>query len=325
MRVVAGTGRCLIWGALGAFFCVGNEGVAQTPDELSGVCIVAAGQPALCAAASVAARSLSGHVGILSGLGSEVPGTASNLGTRIGGGPRLGFSTRAAAVDMGLPDPSDATGLRETNFVVPAIHTGVTVGLFDGYRLAPTVGGFLSVDLFAQASFLLLPQSEGFDGSIRSYSVGARVGVFREGFTMPGVSLSIARRYLGEFDFGDAGASDVMVLTLNPAVTALRATVGKDLFAVEVMAGLGWDDYSGDATIRVNNGVALGAMATATGEVSEGRFLYFGSAAMTFGIVLSVSVEGGWAKGFDPVTAYTGEHDPTKGSAFGSFSFRLTM
>jgi len=297
-----------------------QDGLAQAPDELAAECVVAGGLPALCGASAVAARALFGHVGLLSGLGSEVPGTASNLGTRIGGGPRLAFSVRAAAVDMGLPDVSDVTGLRETNFVVPAIHTGVTVGLFDGLRLAPTVGGFLSLDLFGQASFLFLPESEGFDGNVTSYTLGGRVGIFREGFTMPGVSVSISRRYVEEFDFGGRLAN----LTLDPAVTSVRATIGKDFFAVEVLAGLGWDDYSGDATVRVD-GTGLGTFRTVSGSLSESRFLYFGSAAMTFSLVLSASVEGGWAKGFDPASAYGGEHDPTKGTAFGSFSFRLTI
>lgn len=324
--------RCLLVAA-GALALASNDGVAQTPLELARECFrgfpafsAEFGPPVRCVAAPVAARSLMGAVGLLSGLGSEVPGTASNLGTRIGGGPRLAFSARFGAMDVGLPDPSDMTGLGETNFVVSTIHTSVTVGLFDGLRLAPTVGGFLSLDLFGQVSFLFLPRSEGFDGNIRSYSVGARIGILREGFTVPGVSVSVARRDAGSFIFGDTGAGDAMELALNPAVTSLRATISKDFFAVELMAGLGWDDYTADARLRVASDVnGLGGFANVRGELSESRFLYFGSAAMTFSIVLSVSVEGGWAKGFNPVSAYTGEHDPTKGTAFGSFSFRLTI
>lgn len=305
----------------GAIAFASNDGVAQTPDDQAALCAAAGGRPALCAAASVAARSLFGHVGLLGGLGSEVSGTASNLGRRIGGGPRLSFSVRFAAVDMGLPDPSDITGLGETNFVAAAVQTGVAVGLFDGLRLAPTVGGFLSLDVFGQTSLLFLPKSEGFGGSVRSYTLGARVGVLREGFTVPGVSISVARRYVGEFDFGGRAIE----LTLDPAVTSVRAAISKDFFAVELMAGLGWDDYTGDATLRTSDLTGFGGFSTSAGKLSESRFLYFGSAAMTFGLILSVSVEGGWAKGFDPVSGYAGEHDPTKGTAFGSFSFRLTI
>lgn len=320
--MLSGKGTGLIW-ALGALAFAGHEGVAQTPDDLAMACVTAGGDPALCAAASVAARSVFGSVGLLSGFGSEVPGTASNLGTRIGGGPRIAFSARAGAVDMGLPDLTDPTGLGETSFIVPAVDAGITFGLFDGLRLLPTVGGFLSVDLFARASLLFLPQSEGFEGSVRAYSVGARLGVFREGFTIPGVSLSVARRFSGGFDFGDTGAGDPTDLTLNPAVTSLRATIGKDVLAVEVIAGVGWDRYTGDAGVRVADGA--GGLSTASGKMTGSRFLYFGGAAMTFNIVLSVSVEGGWADGFDPVAAYTGAHDPTKGAPFGSFSLRLTL
>lgn len=307
--------------ALGALALMSHDTLAQTPDDLAVACSNAGGQPALCASASVATRSLFGYVGLLGGLGSEVPGTASNLGRRIGGGPRFALSARFGAVAVGLPDLGDVTGLEETSFWVPALNAGVTLGVFEGLRLMPTVGGFLSVDLFGQASLLLLPRSEGFEGTVRSYSVGARVGVFREGFTIPGVSVSVAKRFLGDVAFGDAGGN--ADLSLNPGVTSLRATIGKDLFAVEVMAGLGWDEYTGRATIRVIDGV--GGVAVVSDEMTASRFLYFGSAAMTFGIILSVAVEAGWAQGYDEVAVYNGVYDPTEGAPFGSVSLRLTL
>ena len=128
----------------------------------------------------------------------------------------------------------------------------IALGLFDGVRLFPTVGGFLSLDAFGRTAFLLLPESEGFSGGTRAYTAGVRVGIFREGFTIPGVSVSASRRFVGSVDLG--GTADPSSVTVDPSVTSFRATVGKDLFAVEWLAGFGWDDFSGDATVRAADG-----------------------------------------------------------------------
>jgi hypothetical protein len=112
-------------------------------------------------------------------------------------------------------------------------------------------------------------------------------------------------------------------VTVGPGVTSLRAVAGKDLLAVELMGGVGWDDYSGEATLRVLDDAD--SVVITTGELSGSRRLYFGSAAMTFGIVLSLSVQVGWADGFDPVAAYAGSFDPASSTLFGWLSARLTL
>jgi hypothetical protein len=264
-----------------------------------------------------------GQIGLLAGFGSEVPGTASNLGTRVGGGPRWSFSARVGAARTRLPLISDPTGAAEQSFVTTAVHTGVTLGLFDGFRLMPTVGGFLSTDVFGQASFLMLPEGEGFSGGTKSFALGVRVGILREGFTLPGISVSAAKRFPGSVTFGDTAGGDIANMVLEPSVTSLRATVGKDLFAVEVLAGVGWEEYTGDVALRASDGLV--GFVDLTGDMSGSRRLYFGSAAMTFSIVLSLSVEGGWAEGFDPVAGYSGGHDPAAGAPFGSFAVRLAF
>lgn len=294
---------------------------AQNPADLAASCVAGGGEIVLCFEAATAGYALMGHAGLLSGVGSAVPGTASNLGTRVGGGPRLSFFARGSAASWGLPDASDPS--ERTSPVVPATHLGVAAGLFDGFRLMPTVGGFLATDLFAQASFLFPSESDGLAGGFRSYTAGVRVGLFREGFTVPGASVSVARRFVGSAGFGDLSGGDVVEARVDPSVTSVRATVSKDLFAVELLAGFGWDDYSADAAIAVPDDPS-GAI-TATGGVSGSRRLWFGSAAMTFSLVLSLSVEAGWAEGMAPVLGYTSVHDPGAGSAFGTFSARLVL
>ncbi|NIQ58331.1 MAG: hypothetical protein GWM92_00195, partial [Gemmatimonadetes bacterium] len=55
------------------------------------------------------------------------------------------------------------------------------------------------------------------------------------------------------------------------------------------------------------------------------RRLYFGSASKTFSLILTLSLEAGFAEGLERVPAYSGAHDPTSGSAFGSFTARLVL
>lgn len=303
--------------------CGGIDVDAQDPSELAGSCAASGGERALCTAAAASSRALAGQLGLLAGSGSAVPGTASNLGTRVGGGPRLSFFGRASGLSIGLSDASDASGVGESSSFVPAIHVGAAAGLFDGFRIFPTVGGFLSTDLFVHAAFLFPSTSDGYDGGVRSVTGGVRLGLLREGFTVPGLSVSVARRLSGSVVYGDVMAADAMAVQVDPSVTSLRATIGKDLFAVELLAGIGWDDVSGDATLTVSDGV--GGFAATSGSVDGDRRLYFASAARTFSLVLSLSVEAGWAEGFSAIADHTGEFDPTAGSVFGGLSARLVF
>lgn len=315
--------RVLAAGALlGAVAMVraGQPVRAQTPAELSAACTLSGGNASSCAAAALASRAVMGHVGLLSGLGSEVSGSATTLGTRIGGGPRLAFSGRFAAARMGAPSTSTPGGPDDASFTGTAWHAGVALGVFEGVRLMPTVGGVLSVDLFAHLALLGLPEA-GFSSGVTAFTGGVRVGVFREGFTIPGVSISASKRFVGDVVYGAPSAP--LSTTVDPSVTSLRATVGKDLHAVELMAGVGWDEYTGDTTLRVASG--FGGTTTTTGDMSGSRRLYFASASRTFSILLTLAVEAGWAAGFDPLAAYTGAYDPGARTFFGGLAARLTL
>jgi hypothetical protein len=293
----------------------------QTPDALAEACVGQGGSAAACAASATAGQALQGHLGLLGGLGSEVSGTATTLGTRIEGGPRFALAARMGGVDMDLPDLARGSGSGGDGALAWAIHGDLTLGLFDGFQLMPTVGGFLSIDAFGRAAFLFLPSSLGFDGNTSAYTAGVRVGVFREGFTIPGVSVSVSRRFVGAVDLG--GADEATSVRVDPTVTSYRATVGKDLFAVEWLAGMGWEDYGGDVRVTVPDG--LGGSVAATEEVTSSRRIYFASASMTFSIILNVALEAGWAEGFGPVAAYDGSFDPSSGTPFGSLSMRLIL
>ncbi|MDX1646029.1 MAG: hypothetical protein R3304_02700 [Longimicrobiales bacterium] len=296
---------------------------AQAPEVLAGACVEAGGAADDCLAGATAGYSFLGHATLLSGLGSPVPGTASNLGTRAGGGPRWAFFGHLSASSWGLPDLREP--LTESAEWVPSFQGGVAAGLFDGVRLMPTVGGFLATDLFVDVALHLPSSSRGIEGSVRSFSAGARLGIFREGFTVPGVSVSVARRFFGETTYGDPLAGDVAGVTVDPSATSIRVAASKDLFAVEVLAGFGWDDFSADARLSTSDGPLAPGSAAARGSISGSRRLYFASASMTFSLVLALTVEGGWAEGLSPVPGYAAEHDPSRGTGFASISARLVL
>ena len=294
---------------------------AQDAAALASLC-ASAGTAGIgrCAEASVAARALQGQVGLLAGLGSEIAGSASTLGRNFGTIPRIALSIRTGFGQVALPDHSATSyPAQETTFSVPMIHAGLAVGVFDGFKLQPTVGGFLSVDLMVQTSLILLPSDSGFEEKAAAFSYGLRVGLIKESFTLPGVAVSASRRSVGDVALGSVVQGDAFQVRLDPTVTSVRATVGKDVLAVGVLAGIGWDSYGGQVSVAAGD-----ATATLDG-FGESRMLYFGGASLNF-LILQISAEGGWAAGFAPVAEYSpAPYDSGSGTYFGSVAFRLTL
>lgn len=273
-----------------------------------------------CAEASVAARALRSQVGILAGLGSEIAGSASTLGRKFGTSLRIALSLRTGFARMALPDhTAPSYPAQKATFSVPTIHVGLAVGVFDGFSLQPTVGGFLSLDVMVQTSLVLLPRDSGFEDKVAAFSYGLRVGIIKESFTLPGIAVSASRRSVGDIALGSVVQGDAFQVRLDPTVTSLRATVGKDVLSVGVLAGVGWDSHGGGVTVGTGD-------ATATlDDFGEDRMLYFGGASLNF-LILQISAEGGWAAGFAPVTGYgPAPYDPGSGTYFGSVAFRLTL
>lgn len=292
---------------------------------LADMCTAAGGPVAKCTELAIAARSLQGHVGLMAGLGSEVAGSAGTLGHRLRTTPRVAGDIRAAFADVALPDLFDTgTDLpRKTSFVLPSLQLGVAVGAFDGFSIVPTVGGVLSLDAFASTSVLFLPSGEGFDGNVSALTLGLRVGVVRESFTLPGVAVSVSHRSFGKVRLGSA-AGPWGGVELSPAVTSLRATVGKDLLSVGVLAGVGEDWYSGRATLQVRE-PSGDVVSASDNHYGHHRALVFGGASMNF-LILQVSTEVGWARGFSAVAGQEGStFNPRAGTLYGSLALRLTF
>ena len=278
-----------------------------------------------CRELALAAMAVQRGVGLASALGSDIPGTPSTTGRRIGSVPRLGFALAATGIGMGVPrvSASSAAGLAEEVKSTPAgLRAVVSAGVLDGLQSGPGLGGFLSADLTASYSRLWLPEEEGFGGPSSGVGLGARVGILRESFTVPGISVSIARRWHGAIKTGDAAGGNPGELETDLEVTSLRAMVGKNWFVVGLMAGAGWDRYVGEATVAVGEG--LDDPGAVSGTLASERTVYFASAWYNF-LVSQLSVEVGFGDGLsDPLAGRSGGYDPGQRSWFASAALRIT-
>jgi hypothetical protein len=106
--------------------------------------------------------------------------------------------------------------------IARTINLDAAVGILSGWSIAPTIGGFASLDLIGSVGHLMMPDE--FSEAGKSWAVGARVGILRESFTAPGVSVTgiavyriavpeLAFRVLN-FTYGEA-ASEKLAATLR--------------------------------------------------------------------------------------------------------------
>lgn len=276
--------------------------------------------PKACLTSAMAAGALQHHLATASGLGSEVAGTATTLGRRFSNVPKLSFSVRAGTVQAGLPGLAvdNQTPAGESTFTIPTVHLDVTAGIFGGFSAAPSVFGILSLDLLAGTSLSMLPADAGFDGSMQAYTVGARVGIFRESFTVPAVTVSISHRFMGEVVVGSVDAGDGYHVTLDPKVTSMRATVGKDIMSLGLMVGAGFDFLRGYGAVTIED------FTKETNKLIGSQTLLFGGVSRDF-LLLQLSAEGGVSLGFDPMHGYDGAYDTAAPTFFGSVAARLTF
>lgn len=281
-----------------------------------------------CLETALAARAVQGEIAILAAGGSDVPGTANTVGRRLGTTPRIALTVRLAGADAAIPDVRQYRDgpAPEASFLAPSLQAQGVMGVFEGFSPAPTVGGLLALDLVAGGSWVFLPEDRGFDGGAGGYLVGVRIGLLRESFTLPGVSVGVTRRGLGDVRLG--GEADDGEVDADLDVTSLRATVGKDFLAVGILGGIGWDRVTGDVRIRARAEEAgLPALegTAVSGAFETTRVSYFGGATLTF-LILQLSAEVGWAEGLDALPGRaSGGYDPTDGRLFGSLSLRITF
>jgi hypothetical protein len=278
-------------------------------------------QSARCESVVDAASTLPARLAIAAAGGNPVAGTASTIGMRMPGSPRWSIALRTTAARAALPPIGDDAAVSSTLW---SINADATVGLFNGFNLMPTVGGFGSIDVLASAGVLSVSESAGFErSSPMTWALGARVGILRESFTAPGVSVSGMYRSLPDVEFGER-ATDPYFETSAQHVLTVRGTVGKRILGFGLTGGVGYDRTRADVSI-VYDEVDVTSQAVPvglSGDITDSRTSFFGNVSWTM-LILNFAGELGWQESADRPS---GAHGNTgKGGLFGGVAVRLAI
>lgn len=298
-------------------------GTAQNLDALVLEC--AKNVPAIyngCVDGGLAARGLIKDTGLLLGVGSDVPGSWGPLRR---GGPRFDVLLRTSGFQTRIPEltHSSARNLLESQVLLSTIQGSMVIGLFEGFQLKPTLGGLLALDLIAQGHLLFLPDIVEADGRVKGLSLGARIGLIRETFTLPGIALSVSRRFVSGMTVGWESAAHSTILAIDPSVNSFRITIGKSISSLGFMVGSGLDSYKSPVHLILSQ--QGGYQRDFEGELLLQRPVLFTGMSLTL-LILKLSTELGWAWGGTRPSGYGLENtNAVKGSAFLSIGARLTI
>jgi hypothetical protein len=312
-----------------------------------------------CAAVAQAVDAAQPQLGILMAGGNPTLGTASTGGVRLGLLPRVSAGLRLNVVLAHLPDireensTSDEVGLDEFTFPAPAVGGNVSIGVFPGVSLAPMVGGFGSIDLLGSATILpvSLAGVEGLEKNPFSWGAGARVGLLRESFITPGVSVSVMYRKMGDLQFGDVceggeapfpGEPNGRLCSDGPnddfgeiefglTNVSARAAISKRVLGLGLTGGVGYDRFETDGNIAFQGPPPLAFTPTTIYRLNDvavdnDRWSAFLNGSFTL-LVGSIVAEAGWMQGQDPIAGFPSQSDfdPKRGTFFGSLGARLSL
>jgi hypothetical protein len=305
----------------------------------------------VCVAVAQAAESAQPQLGILIAGGNPTPGAVGPGGLRLGRLPPIGVSARLGIAFVRLPDVllEHAGGeIRQVNEAVgipaPALGATASLGLYPGVTVAPGIGGVGSVDLLGSATWLPfralgVGEFEHRGGNV-AYGLGARLGLARETFGVPAVSVSTMYRRLGSARFGEVCREDPRFVVGPCEGTAgefgfdmgswnHRLTVGKRLLGVGLGGGVGYDRHTSDAVIAVRRSDTIGEPRLQRGaaRITDGRASAFVNASYTF-LLSSVALEAGWMGGGERIADFPvdpGAFDPQRGTFFGSIAARVAF
>lgn len=268
-------------------------------DDLAATCRAAGDPGAECFLAASAVRLIHPRVGTALWGGSPVPGSASTLGMRLGSIPRFTVAGRVVVVPMELPPLRDRSQSQGSRALAAALSGQTTVGILPGWSPLPTVGGFMSLDATVRGSLLLLPDDKGFeDGSVLGGAVAVRLGLLRESFTLPGVSVTGSYGRSTGFSFGDPATDDGHI---HGAIGnwSLTGAVTKRVGPVGMTGGVALDRYTGDVEFSYRPVPPAGARVHETARADTDRWSAFGNLSWTF-LVFHASLEAGWQEAPTP-------------------------
>lgn len=259
--------------------------------------------------------------------GNPVLGTANTLG----GLGHFSLTARANAAHVVLPDVnydgSTSTVPASDELFAPTPLVELAAGIYGGMP-----SGLLAIDFLGSAQLLPTGQIDHLtveSGARRIGDValglgyGARVGLLRESGPVPGVSVSLMRRDIPRLAYGDLGDGDQYSYAVNLHATNLRVVASKQLALLEVAAGLGWDKYTGDASIQFRDPGTSVVQPEIPFDLNQSRALAFLDAGLDLSAVKLLGEVGYQGAKDQKLSTDFEDFDTTKGKFFASFGLRV--
>jgi hypothetical protein len=290
----------------------------------------ATGSLTLCRGAVASAQLLQPELGLLLTGGNPVLGTASPIAKKFRGMPRFQLGGRIGFAWAKIPDvlvsPQDAAAAGTRSFVMAGPQLDLSVGVFDGVALGSTAGGLGAIELLGSVGTLLLPNGEGFERAASGFGLGARVGILREGFTAPGISLTALYKRFGRVQYG-GGLTE---LGLDMEAAAFRAGISKSFIAFGLAFTVAYDSYWSDIDLQVivpsgmlqAEGVATVIPRNDPIELHSDRWSAFLDVSYIV-LFLNLTAELGWQERAALTTS--NGHDISSGKLFTAIGLRLTL
>ncbi|MEO8089435.1 MAG: hypothetical protein ABI703_03970 [Gemmatimonadales bacterium] len=281
----------------------------------------------VCAAAVDGTRAMHPLVGMLVSGGNPTIGSAATLG----GLGHASLTLRANAVQLVLPDLAYNGGTSSVpagdKLWAPAPLVEGALGVYGGVG-----NGLLAVDLLGSAQLLPTDQinnltvdagARTIGGVALGLGYGARVGLLRGSGPLPAVSASIMRRDIPQITYGNVPAGDRFSYGVDLHATNLRLIASKQLLFLDMAAGLGWDQYTGDAVIQFRDPVTNVTQPPIPVALSSSRVLGFLNAGMSLSVV-RLTAEVGYQGGKDQnLSSDFQGFDTTKGKLFAGLGLRV--
>lgn len=279
---------------LGALGLLGTPAPGVGQVGLPAACTVDGSSDAECLLAVASMRAVQERIGTALWGGNPVTGTASTLGMRLGSMPRLSAAARLTLVPMDLPPLLDRAADGSQRGLVPALAAQAAVGLLQGWSPLPTVGGVLSMDVIGSVAFAPLPGGHGFRNSVVGWSAGARVGLMRESFTLPGVSVTTSYGRSNAVALGDPSSATHDGFARG-AISDLNATLAASqrISALRLTGGVAFDRYASRARIGYQPEGSDGERVERTGRLATDRRSWFVNASWT-ALIFHGAAEIGW-------------------------------
>ncbi|HYH82648.1 MAG TPA: hypothetical protein VEX86_22845 [Longimicrobium sp.] len=286
-----------------------------------------------CQLVDRAFRAAYAQTGILAAGGNPVPGLESTRGITLGLIPRTTASLRVSAARQSLPDLRDGSDGEDRDATATAIRLGTATRLFEGFSAGP-VGGVGALDLLLDAAYL--PAAGQSREGAAAFGAGARIGIVRETFGTPGVSLTAMYRHVGRQEYGslcpipDVQCDEPGRGEFSFAVNDVsgRLTVGKRVGPLGLLGGVGVDRFStSGGEVRFYPPVLEPALSRRSIRRHDRRFSFFANLSYAL-VVGSLVAEGGWMEGGEPSVVFDGDagtYEAGKGTPFGSLALRISL